>query len=134
MTLRNPKRRHMKRPGQHATTRRRRRVGPVLRGVSPKARERSEPFRRGEQSRSELRGAKAPRDLRQPERPLRRMHVNLMKQSTDAALRALLARRQFVRMAGAGTAIVALGGVQWMFSDDLTRAARAETRPDGRPR
>lgn len=51
----------------------------------------------------------------------------------DARAR-LLDRRRFIRAAGAGTAITALGGAQYLFSDELTRLARAEVRTDGRPR
>lgn len=45
----------------------------------------------------------------------------------------LESRRRFIQLAGAGTAVAVLGGL-YVLSDDLTRAARAETRPDGRPR
>jgi DMSO/TMAO reductase YedYZ molybdopterin-dependent catalytic subunit len=44
-----------------------------------------------------------------------------------------LARRRFIQSAGAGTVVLALGGV-YVLSDDLTREARAQTRADGRPR
>lgn len=44
-------------------------------------------------------------------------------------------RRDFIRQAVAGTAVVGLGGALYHFaSDSRTREARAETRPDGRPR
>ncbi len=44
-------------------------------------------------------------------------------------------RRDFLKTAAAGTAVVALGGVLYRLAgDDLTRAARAQTRADGRPR
>jgi DMSO/TMAO reductase YedYZ molybdopterin-dependent catalytic subunit len=44
-------------------------------------------------------------------------------------------RRQFIRTAAAGTALVALGGAIYRIAaDDLTRKARAETRADGRKR
>jgi DMSO/TMAO reductase YedYZ molybdopterin-dependent catalytic subunit len=44
-------------------------------------------------------------------------------------------RRTFLKSAAAGTALVALGGALYrVAADDLTRAARAETRADGRPR
>jgi DMSO/TMAO reductase YedYZ molybdopterin-dependent catalytic subunit len=44
-------------------------------------------------------------------------------------------RRQFLKTAAAGTALVAIGGVLARIAgDDLTRAARAEKRADGRPR
>jgi DMSO/TMAO reductase YedYZ molybdopterin-dependent catalytic subunit len=42
-------------------------------------------------------------------------------------------RRRFIRLAGGGTAIAVLGGY-YLFSDDFTRIARAQTRADGRPR
>jgi DMSO/TMAO reductase YedYZ molybdopterin-dependent catalytic subunit len=44
-------------------------------------------------------------------------------------------RRQFVKSAVAGTALMALGGaLVRLAGDDLTRAARAEARSDGRKR
>ena len=44
-------------------------------------------------------------------------------------------RRQFLKKAAAGTVLVALGGgIYRLASDDLTRKARAQRRPDGRPR
>lgn len=44
-------------------------------------------------------------------------------------------RRQFLRNAAAGTALVALGGALYRIAaDDMTRKARAEQRPDGRKR
>ena len=44
-------------------------------------------------------------------------------------------RRRFIQNAAAGTAIVAFGGGLWALADDaLTREARAQTMPDGRPR
>jgi DMSO/TMAO reductase YedYZ molybdopterin-dependent catalytic subunit len=44
-------------------------------------------------------------------------------------------RREFIKSAVAGTALMALGGtLVRVASDDMTRAARAENRPDGRPR
>ncbi len=44
-------------------------------------------------------------------------------------------RREFIRSAAAGTLLVAAGGALLrVATDDLTRAARAESRPDGRPR
>ena len=42
-------------------------------------------------------------------------------------------RRRFIRLAASGTALAALGGT-YLISDDLTRVAQAQTRPDGRPR
>jgi DMSO/TMAO reductase YedYZ molybdopterin-dependent catalytic subunit len=44
-------------------------------------------------------------------------------------------RRAFLKKAAAGTVVVALGGGLYrVASDDLTRAARAQSRNDGRPR
>jgi DMSO/TMAO reductase YedYZ molybdopterin-dependent catalytic subunit len=44
-------------------------------------------------------------------------------------------RRDFIKKAAAGTIIVALGGGLYRIAnDDLTRAARAQKRQDGRPR
>lgn len=44
-------------------------------------------------------------------------------------------RRQFIRSAAAGTALMAVGGaLVRLAADDLTKLARAEKRPDGRPR
>ncbi len=44
-------------------------------------------------------------------------------------------RREFIKKAGAGTLLVALGGGLYRIaSDDLTRKARAEVRKDGKPR
>jgi DMSO/TMAO reductase YedYZ molybdopterin-dependent catalytic subunit len=46
-----------------------------------------------------------------------------------------MSRRDLIKNAVAGTAIIALGGGLFQIvSDDLTREARAETRADGRPR
>jgi len=45
-----------------------------------------------------------------------------------------IARRDFIMRAVSGTAIVGLGGGLYALSDSLTRDARAQTRPDGRPR
>jgi DMSO/TMAO reductase YedYZ molybdopterin-dependent catalytic subunit len=42
-------------------------------------------------------------------------------------------RRRFIKSAAAGTTLTVLGGLYY-FSDTLTREARAQTRPDGRPR
>lgn len=44
-----------------------------------------------------------------------------------------LQRRRFIRLAASGTAVAVLGGL-YVISDDLTREAMAQTRPDGRPR
>lgn len=50
-------------------------------------------------------------------------------------LRPSFDRRSFLKKAAAGTAIVALGGAIYRIaSDDLTRAARAQKRADGRSR
>jgi DMSO/TMAO reductase YedYZ molybdopterin-dependent catalytic subunit len=47
----------------------------------------------------------------------------------------LQSRRDFIKKAAAGTLIVALGGGLYrLASDDMTRAARAQRRRDGRPR
>jgi DMSO/TMAO reductase YedYZ molybdopterin-dependent catalytic subunit len=47
----------------------------------------------------------------------------------------LESRRQFLKKAAAGSLIVALGGGLYrLASDDMTRAARAQKRSDGRPR
>lgn len=44
-------------------------------------------------------------------------------------------RREFIKTAAAGTLLVAVGGGLYRIAaDDLTRKARAETRPDGRKR
>jgi DMSO/TMAO reductase YedYZ molybdopterin-dependent catalytic subunit len=44
-------------------------------------------------------------------------------------------RRQFIKSAAAGTTLMALGGTLLkLAADDMTREARAEKRPDGRPR
>ncbi len=44
-------------------------------------------------------------------------------------------RRDFIKRAAAGTVVVAMGGALYRIAaDDLTRAAEAQRRPDGRPR
>jgi DMSO/TMAO reductase YedYZ molybdopterin-dependent catalytic subunit len=44
-------------------------------------------------------------------------------------------RREFIKSAAAGTLLIGVGGALLrVATDDLTRAARAETRADGRPR
>jgi DMSO/TMAO reductase YedYZ molybdopterin-dependent catalytic subunit len=44
-------------------------------------------------------------------------------------------RRNFIKSAAAGAAFIAIGGaLVRIAADDLTKAARAEKRPDGRPR
>ena len=53
---------------------------------------------------------------------------------SSSALDRLLGRRNFVTKAVAGSSIAVLGGL-YVFTDDrLTRAAAAQTRPDGKPR
>lgn len=50
-------------------------------------------------------------------------------------LKAAWDRRQFIKSAAAGTTLMALGGALLkLAADDMTREARAEKRPDGRPR
>ena len=50
-------------------------------------------------------------------------------------LRAAWDRRQFLKSAAVGTVLMAFGGALLRIAaDDLTRAARAEPRPDGRSR
>ncbi len=50
-------------------------------------------------------------------------------------IRKSLDRRAFIRQAAAGTIIVALGGgLYYLAEDDLTKQARAQKRPDGKPR
>jgi DMSO/TMAO reductase YedYZ molybdopterin-dependent catalytic subunit len=57
------------------------------------------------------------------------------KNQRAPGLRPSMSRRDFIKNAAAGTAIIALGGGLFQIaSDDLTREARAETRADGRPR
>lgn len=55
--------------------------------------------------------------------------MTLFEKDRDEALLRLMVRR-FILLAGAGTAVVALGGIEYVLSDDLTPAARAETRSD----
>src|SRR5438477_10327395 len=43
-------------------------------------------------------------------------------------------RRQLIRSAAAGATVVAAGALLRVATDDLTKAARAESRADGRPR
>jgi DMSO/TMAO reductase YedYZ molybdopterin-dependent catalytic subunit len=45
-----------------------------------------------------------------------------------------LVRREFVRRAAAGSLITLLGGGTYYFADELVGQARAEARPDGKPR
>lgn len=50
-------------------------------------------------------------------------------------LKRALDRREFIKSAAAGTALMALGGALFRIAaDDLTKQARAEKRLDGRPR
>ncbi|MGC4088361.1 MAG: molybdopterin-dependent oxidoreductase [Polyangiaceae bacterium] len=58
----------------------------------------------------------------------------MSKQSEHDSLERLRTRRNFIRTAANGTALIALGGIAYALSDDLTRAAKAETLPDGRSR
>jgi DMSO/TMAO reductase YedYZ molybdopterin-dependent catalytic subunit len=52
----------------------------------------------------------------------------------ELALERLKERRRFIEQAAAGTLLVAFGGGLFWLADDLTREAKAEGRPDGRPR
>lgn len=56
--------------------------------------------------------------------------------SLDASIatRRLEDRRRFIRLAGVGTVIAALGGWYVLADDQQTKAARAEKLADGRPR
>ncbi len=56
--------------------------------------------------------------------------------SPDALLddRRVEDRRRFIRLAGVGTAVAALGGWYVFADDEQTEAARAQALPDGRPR
>ena len=59
--------------------------------------------------------------------------MSLLHRSPEAAR--LDSRREFIKKAAAGSLLVALGGGLYrLASDDLTRAARAQKRRDGRPR
>ncbi|TPV96561.1 MAG: molybdopterin-binding oxidoreductase [Myxococcales bacterium FL481] len=52
-----------------------------------------------------------------------------------AGMSPLGARRRFLKQAGAGTLVTALGGLTYVVAGDgATRAARAQTLADGRPR
>lgn len=53
---------------------------------------------------------------------------------SERALRRLIARRSFIQKAASGTIIAAFGGGLWILADGLTNEARAQARPDGRPR
>jgi len=53
---------------------------------------------------------------------------------TSMEVRRLEQRRQFIRLAAGGTVVAALGGYFLLGADEATRAARAETLADGRPR
>ncbi len=61
-----------------------------------------------------------------------------MKSTSEVAIEEQvrrMKRREFIKTAAAGTLIVAVGGAIYrLASDDLTRQARAEKRPDGRRR
>ncbi len=59
----------------------------------------------------------------------------MVKKIDTPELKKLEERRSFLKKAAAGTIIVALGGGLYrLASDDLTRAARAQVRKDGRKR
>jgi len=64
--------------------------------------------------------------MRDPDRPDLERHPEL-KTAWD--------RRQFIKSAAAGTVFMAVGGaLVRIAADDFTKDARAEKRPDGRPR
>jgi len=56
------------------------------------------------------------------------------KHSQTSDLERLRARREFLKRAANGTALLALGGAAYVISDDLTRLAHAESLADGRAR
>jgi DMSO/TMAO reductase YedYZ molybdopterin-dependent catalytic subunit len=56
-----------------------------------------------------------------------------MNEDARLAVRQLLERRRFIRLAASGTALAVLGGY-YHLSDELTRVAQAQTLKDGRPR
>jgi DMSO/TMAO reductase YedYZ molybdopterin-dependent catalytic subunit len=56
-----------------------------------------------------------------------------MNEDARLAVRELLERRRFIRLAATGTALAVLGGY-YHLSDELTRVAQAQTLKDGRPR
>ena len=56
-----------------------------------------------------------------------------MSKQARLAVRELLERRRFIRLAASGTALAVLGGY-YHLSDELTRVAHAQTLKDGRPR
>src|SRR5688500_14157835 len=59
----------------------------------------------------------------------------MVKKLETPELQRLEERRSFLKKAAAGTLIVALGGgIYRLASDDLTRAARAQVRKDGKKR
>jgi hypothetical protein len=59
----------------------------------------------------------------------------MSKDLTPEAVRQAMARREFLHKAAAGTIVAAIGGgLYWLASDDLTKRARAQKLPDGRPR
>jgi DMSO/TMAO reductase YedYZ molybdopterin-dependent catalytic subunit len=57
-----------------------------------------------------------------------------MSSSSVSEVARLVERRRFLQRAAGGTAIIAFGGGLYALADDLTKAARAESLPDGRPR
>jgi DMSO/TMAO reductase YedYZ molybdopterin-dependent catalytic subunit len=61
--------------------------------------------------------------------------VDIKEDRGELVARPRMERRDFLKKAAAGTLIVALGGGLYRLAgDERTRQARAETRPDGRPR
>jgi DMSO/TMAO reductase YedYZ molybdopterin-dependent catalytic subunit len=56
-----------------------------------------------------------------------------MTKDARLAVRELLERRRFIRLAASGTALAVLGGY-YQLSDELTRVAQAQTLKGGRPR
>src|SRR5690606_18028529 len=52
----------------------------------------------------------------------------------EKTLARLVARRNFIARAASGTILCAFGGGSWILADGLTNEARAQSRPDGRPR
>jgi DMSO/TMAO reductase YedYZ molybdopterin-dependent catalytic subunit len=52
----------------------------------------------------------------------------------ESDLARVLARRRFIQMASAGTLVATVGGLYALGGEGLERRARAQSRPDGRPR
>src|SRR5690606_38840088 len=124
MMLRNPNKRHMAGRRWHFAT------NQASKGTRPGVRGAADPQEQRPRSRA---GRKFPLValFRQPTPGA--THNRLMANRADRSAAAKLARRKFVIQAGAGSTVAVLGGVYY-FSDDLTSVARAQTRPDGRPR